>query len=270
MAGGLVEHQYNTADPLQVRQMTHARYSERPDNVHAECHRLLRLKGDEAIVDIGCGPGNFVCGLRAAGHKGRLVGLDNSAGMIATARQTAETAGLDIAWVIGDSQQLSFTSGSFDWAAVLHMLYHVPDMEKAVAEAARVANQGALFSTNAKCTTPYIHEVRQNMLATFGGAYTADTMLVGRFCVENARSVLSTAFQSVDEVLLHNALVFTSPAPIIDYLETSITMYYPTAPGQPLYETIRQWLAQEVAQRFAEMDGMWRDPKIVGLYLCRR
>lgn len=80
MAGGLLEYQYGTADPLQVRQMTHVKYSEQPDNIHKESLRLLDLSGREAIIDIGCGPGGFLHSLRAAGHHGRLVGLDNSSG----------------------------------------------------------------------------------------------------------------------------------------------------------------------------------------------
>jgi SAM-dependent methyltransferase len=50
-----------------------------------------------SVLDVGCGTGALLHGARAAGHTGRLRGLDPAAGMLAQARARS-----DIEWVHGD------------------------------------------------------------------------------------------------------------------------------------------------------------------------
>ena len=70
------------------------------------CPRALRADFDfylpmvmaaEAVLDVGCGTGALLHEARAAGHGGRLCGLDPAGGMLDQARQRQ-----DIEWVQGD------------------------------------------------------------------------------------------------------------------------------------------------------------------------
>ncbi len=58
----------------------------------------------EAVLDVGCGTGALLHSARAAGHTGRLCGLDPGTGMLERARARS-----DIEWVLGDL-------ASVDWA----------------------------------------------------------------------------------------------------------------------------------------------------------
>jgi SAM-dependent methyltransferase len=51
----------------------------------------------ESVLDVGCGTGTLLHAARAAGHTGRLCGLDPAAGMLERARQRA-----DVEWVLGE------------------------------------------------------------------------------------------------------------------------------------------------------------------------
>ncbi|MFE9019847.1 class I SAM-dependent methyltransferase [Streptomyces sp. NPDC007808] len=51
-----------------------------------------------AVLDVGCGTGRLLREARAAGHPGRLVGLDPAAAMLVQARRH----GSDVEWVLGD------------------------------------------------------------------------------------------------------------------------------------------------------------------------
>ncbi|MFB4192959.1 class I SAM-dependent methyltransferase [Streptomyces carpaticus] len=62
----------------------------------------------ERVLDVGCGTGMLLHRARAAGHTGRLTGLDPAAGMLEVARRRA-----DIEWVHGDLTTVSF-DGEFD------------------------------------------------------------------------------------------------------------------------------------------------------------
>jgi SAM-dependent methyltransferase len=49
------------------------------------------------VLDVGCGTGTLLAEARAAGHRGRLCGLDPAAAMLARARRRA-----DVEWALGD------------------------------------------------------------------------------------------------------------------------------------------------------------------------
>ena len=51
----------------------------------------------QAVLDVGCGTGALLRMARAAGHTGRLVGLDPAGGMLQQARARS-----DIEWILGD------------------------------------------------------------------------------------------------------------------------------------------------------------------------
>src|SRR5262245_59176442 len=51
-----------------------------------------------AVLDVGCGTGRLLRQARAAGHTGRLTGLDPAAAMLVQARAAAP----GVEWVLGD------------------------------------------------------------------------------------------------------------------------------------------------------------------------
>jgi SAM-dependent methyltransferase len=75
-------------------------------------HRLLgaaALKPGDAVLDVGCGNGALSCeAAQLVRPGGRVTGLDLSAPMLAMARQRAEEQGMDVDFVEGDAQTLSF------------------------------------------------------------------------------------------------------------------------------------------------------------------
>jgi ubiquinone/menaquinone biosynthesis C-methylase UbiE len=66
-----------------------------------------------AVLDIGCGTGRLLRGARAAGHEGRLTGLDPAAAMLVQARRAAP----DVEWVLGDLESARW-EGEFELAVM--------------------------------------------------------------------------------------------------------------------------------------------------------
>jgi SAM-dependent methyltransferase len=58
---------------------------------------LPMVMSARAVLDVGCGTGAMLHEARAAGHTGRLCGLDPATGMIEQARRRS-----DIEWILGD------------------------------------------------------------------------------------------------------------------------------------------------------------------------
>jgi SAM-dependent methyltransferase len=236
--------QYETSDALKARRETHERYSERHDDLEAICADVLGLSGDESVLDVGCGYGLFLRHLRGSGHRGPVVGLDQSPAMV------AEAGG----GTVGDVQALPFAERAFDVVSARHMLYYPADIPAAVRELRRVAGV-ALVVTNAGEYMPAI-----NRLILDAAPGIAHTGL--RFHGDNAPAFLEAAFEQVELTVLRNALVFHETEPIVRYVWS--TLFDKTD-----WAEVGPWVGLEAARRLEAMGGVWRDPKEVHIFRCR-
>jgi ubiquinone/menaquinone biosynthesis C-methylase UbiE len=108
---------------------------------------LAALKGDECLLDAGCGTGMMALRI-AARYPGCTVhGLDISPNMIAVARQDAERQGLAADFRVGSITDLPYPGGSFDVVTTSIMYHHLDLTEKrqAVAKIARVLKPGGRY-----------------------------------------------------------------------------------------------------------------------------
>ena len=104
---------------------------------------LLAVHPGAHLLDVGCGPGDDVRALaQLVGRTGRVVGVDQSATMIAAARTRAAGAPLSVAYQVGDAQHLAFADESFDGCRAERVLMHVAHPQHALAEMIRVTRRG--------------------------------------------------------------------------------------------------------------------------------
>jgi SAM-dependent methyltransferase len=117
------------------------------DEVEAVVRRLALAPGD-VVLDVACGHGNFTVELaRRVGPTGLVVGLDISAAMLARAARRVRRAGLDqVLLVRGDALALPFADGAFTKVNCAGGLHQMPDLERALAEMARVTVPGGRFA----------------------------------------------------------------------------------------------------------------------------
>lgn len=106
---------------------------------------LARLKRNDRVLDIGTGTG--VVAFRVATQlstEGKILGVDLSEGMLATAKAKAETTALACRPEFRrmDAEALDLPDGSFDAVVSLFALLHFPDALKALREMFRVLRPG--------------------------------------------------------------------------------------------------------------------------------
>jgi len=206
---------------LDVRYRTHQLYTVDPVDFGRWTLEQLRWHGNERVLDIGCGPGDLI---RRMGqeHKGwgLLAGLDFSPGMIAKA--VASTESPAVAYLAGEAQALPFPDRFFDVAMARHMLYHVPDIDQAIAEAARVLRPGGVFlvTTNSAHTMPEYEDLRREAARRFS-ALSQPELTTERFSLENAEAFLNRCFERVESRILRGTLRFPAAEPLVDYFASS-------------------------------------------------
>jgi SAM-dependent methyltransferase len=128
-----VRAEYASPDGLEGRRAAY-RYAEGTDAVETAFAAVAEV-APRSILEVGSGPGAFAA--RMSVELGvAVVALDVSARMVELARERGVDARL------GDVQALPFDDAAFDCAVAAWMLYHVADVDRALAGLARVLRPG--------------------------------------------------------------------------------------------------------------------------------
>ncbi|WP_291857059.1 arsenite methyltransferase [Marinilabilia sp.] len=109
---------------------------------------FAQIKEGDHVLDLGSGAGNdcFVA-CTQTGNKGRVTGLDFTEAMIQKANDNLKKTGFqNIAFVLGDIENMPFADAAFDVVISNCVLNLVPDKQKAFSEIFRVLKHGGHFS----------------------------------------------------------------------------------------------------------------------------
>ncbi len=159
------------------------------------------------VLEVGCGWGEFAARIRDE-LQAAVVALDISPRMVELARER----GVDAR--VGDVQELQFANEVFDCAIANWMLYHVPDIHRALDELARVLRPGG-----------------QLVAATNGKRHLEELWrLVGRdksvearhFFTEDGVALLQEHFAAVTRIDLESPMIFRDTASVRGYVSSSI------------------------------------------------
>lgn len=180
-------------------------------DLKTEVSSCLGPLAGHTVADIGCGDGRYVHMLAATGAQ--VVGVDLSTGMLAGVPAPKP------ALVTADAQALPFLDASFDDVLMMHMLYHAPDPELAVTEAARVLREGGrcLVGVNGPEHLIEMNEIWLPLLNDVGLGDRLRTLglVNARVRADDARALLGAAFGQVEQVRLRSRVVVTDPEPVI-------------------------------------------------------
>jgi SAM-dependent methyltransferase len=214
----LRQRQYRTDAHLAARQSIYQFQRPRID-LPAAVLRLAGLTGAETVADIGCGNGVYLAELVRRGHRGRVLGVDLSAGMLQAARAGAGPAGL----LAGDAAALPLAGDVADVTLAPHMLYHVPDRPAAVRELRRITRPGGqlLVVLNAADHLAELCELAVAAAVDFGlpsHASLAEIRADGGVDLDTGTRLLQSEFSSVQRHEFVSELAVPGPEPILDYI----------------------------------------------------
>lgn len=93
---------------------------------------MLNLKGDEMVLDLCCGTGKSTAGIFKYLKSGKVIGVDNSEGMLSEAQKKYAKEVLDgkAEFILKDAMELDFEENSFDAIFVAYGLRNMPDYDK--------------------------------------------------------------------------------------------------------------------------------------------
>jgi SAM-dependent methyltransferase len=175
------------------------------------------------ILEVGCGWGELAEWVgRETGAE--VVAIDLSPRMVELARERRVNA------QVGDVQALPFADGEFDVAIAAWMLYHVPSLDRALAELARVLRPGGrlVVATNSRFHLLELRELVGSGPSTL------------KFSREDGEEHLRRHFHPVTREDIDGRLEFADRAEVEEYVRASISMSpfvanLPTVVDEPFF-----------------------------------
>jgi ubiquinone/menaquinone biosynthesis C-methylase UbiE len=119
------------------------------DQVTAKLRKALGRVPRESFgeaLEIGAGTGYFSLNLLQAGLIERATATDISPGMLATLEENAGRLGLEVRTAAAEAETLPFGDESFDLVLGHAVLHHIPDLDRAFSEFARVLRPGGTLA----------------------------------------------------------------------------------------------------------------------------
>jgi ubiquinone/menaquinone biosynthesis C-methylase UbiE len=221
---------------------------------------LVPLAGDERILDVGCGNGLHLAELTRREHRGAVCGMDLSNGMLPAARARS-----DAALLVGDAQRLPFADASFDRVLAMHMLYHVPDRDLAIAEFRRVLRPDgvALALTNSHRHLEELNDLVGAALFELNGTDPARLRAYLRFSSESGEAELRRHFATVVRHDVESTLVVTEVDAVVAYVESMGSIAQASAAGSPILREV-----EARTRAVIEREGAFRIRTEVGCFVC--
>ncbi len=211
--------QYKNSSNLNARAQLHARFHTNPYNWFLWVFDQFELPPHAHLLELGCGPGGLWTDNLARIPAGWKITLsDFSPGMVEEAqRNLASSDSFDFKLI--DAQEIPFEDGSLDAVIANHMLYHIPNRPKALAEIQRVLKPGGHLyaATNGQANLHQIHEL---MIEIDPGLddRARQAFGVSEFTLENGTAQLDPYFSNVVIHSYPDELVVTEAQPLIAYI----------------------------------------------------
>jgi ubiquinone/menaquinone biosynthesis C-methylase UbiE len=217
----LTTDQYKDAGNLDARIAIHQRFSTNPQSWYNWIFdALVELPANANVLELGCGAGTMWKECASRIPDGWVITLtDLSDGMLDAAWRNLVPLGRNFKFEQMDAQSIPYGDKTFDAVIANHMLYHVPDREKALAEIKHVLkNDGHLIATTVGNT--HMQEIYQWLKRV--NTNERPDMFSNPFTLENGKQQLKNVFSKVKKSHYDDNLQVTEVEPIMAYIRSSI------------------------------------------------
>lgn len=247
-----LSEQYADAANINARVSLHEEYSTNDVDLPEWIFEQINPPPTSRILTLGGGDGDFWKAVtEAIPRTWHLTFTDFSSGMVREARQHLAESKSTVTLAQVDATSIPFSDTTFEAVVANHMLYHVPNREKALQEIARVLQpSGKLYAT----TNGEGHMTELlDLVRASTGAYVEGA---SEFTLENGGEQLHRVFDTVECHHYADSLHVTEIEPLVAY-----------ALSRPEF-------TEEHVDRFVELvceerhNGVFEISKNVGLFVA--
>jgi SAM-dependent methyltransferase len=213
--------QYRDSSNLDARAVIHQRFSTNPYGWFKWVFdTLLKWPANARILELGCGHGLlWKENISRIPSAWKITLSDLSSGMLDAAWRNLVITGRAFQFKEIDAQSIRFEDETFDAVIANHMLYHVPDRPKAMAEIKRVLKPGGRLIA----TTVGKNHMKE-MMDWYARVHISKIWesFANPFVLENGLEQLTPFFAEVNLFRYEDDLHVTEMEPIMAYIRSGI------------------------------------------------
>lgn len=251
-----VRRQYATADHLNTRISIHDKYSTNKTGFANWIFSNYQIDHDMTVLELGCGTGIMWKNRDdLIANCSQLVLSDFSEGMIETAKSNIGCHD-HLTWQVIDIQDIPYENESFDMVIANMMLYHVPDINKALSEVSRVLKRGGCFY----CAT-YGENGIMEYLSEILSAYGVEDHSNRNFTLQNGYAILKKVFPEVKRLDYEDSLAVTDVDDMVEYIYS--------LSGMTILDSVPKPEIKSILTRNT-VNGILHVPKEYGMFIAEK
>ncbi len=255
----ILREQYRDGSNLSARIRLHRRFSTNPYGMLRWIFDRIKIPETARVLELGCGTGALWQSAANVPSRWRIILTDMSFGMVRETRANLARIDHSFTFMQADAQALPFHNASFDAVIANYMLYHVPEIPRALAEIRRVLEPSGFCYA---ATIGLAHMREMNELAARFFSIPRMTDSAERFGLESGEAYMRRSFSGVKLERYPDSLVATEVEPLMDYICSMRAVAFVTT--QQVAD-LRQHLESELAAH-----GEFRISKDSGMFIAQR
>ncbi|TLS46084.1 class I SAM-dependent methyltransferase [Streptomyces montanus] len=266
---------FTDASKLDVKQLAHDRFRTSPMALHDHLLHTLDLRGNEELLDLGCGNGEILARIRPHLAAGHLVGLDIAPAILQAARKRLDGVATPCDFVEGSADDLSvFPDRSFDRVMAVYMTHYVTDLPACFAEVRRVLRPGGRFllTTDRPDSMVELYDIHFAALRAMNAPmHLFRATPKARISLANGAEQLDPYFETVDRQDWQDQLQFAKADPFMAFYRACNYLCAGSKPGDGLPSGFFAELEDRVRDRVdAVIDetGYVALTKYTGTFIC--
>lgn len=215
----IVKSQYATSENLSLRQELHS-YNINKYDWNEWCFDNMKIQSGARILELGCGNGLlWEKNIGKIQDNWDIVLSDLSEGMLDDTKKRLSKLQKRFSYEIIDIQSIPYPDESFNVVIARHMLYHVPDLNKAFNEIKRILKPGGAFyaSTNSQKAMLELKHLADGFDKNIN--FTPQKH-VDKFGLENGEELLKVFFHQTSLKLFEGMIVVDKPEPVVNYIKS--------------------------------------------------
>jgi SAM-dependent methyltransferase len=248
--------QYRDPANLGARIDLHQRFSTNRQGWFAWLGEQIALSDATDVLELGCGEGGFwVANAERIPRPVELTLTDFSPGMLAATEARLRPLLPEARFAIVDAQAIPFADASFDAVIANHMLYHIPDLHRALREVRRVLRPDGRFYA---ATNGERHMAELGALVREAVGDARSFTIGAAFTLERGAEALNRHFACAERRDYVDALAVTDPEAIVRYVRSTIgTDGMKASQMDRLRSVVTDAIAHEGAFRITKSTGVF-------------
>ncbi len=214
----LIQEQYADSKNFTARVELNRRFGTNPYRWTSWVFNQIKFPEDARVLEIGCGNALlWRSNLSRIPNDSHIILSDISEGMLNDAKNVFNDSVDKFEFNVIDAEEIPYSDGLFDIVIANYMLYHIPDLDKALSEISRVLKTNGTFYA-ATFGLNYMKELTDLVSIYDYNISFSLRHLARTFGLENGTELLGKYFKEVKMMKYYDNLKVTEAEPLVNYI----------------------------------------------------